>query len=189
MPEANRWPACFVNLHALIDRRMRGNAIHMQQLKCAQPQSNQNLGIELCIRMLQQRPDPLDRARSASAERRAPAPSSDADPVRKEPSTFLPRSRSSEWPLPFSMAFRIANAASARWRNCAHAANQAECPDCSPRAAQKIRRGHALLAFELQFDDFEPRVLRARDQQALVRRDATGPGSRRSCISVQPPAC
>ena len=44
-------------LDALIDRRMRGNAIHMQQLKCAQPQGDQHLRIELRIWMLQQWPD------------------------------------------------------------------------------------------------------------------------------------
>ena len=43
-------------LHAFIDRRMGRNAIEMHQLESTEAQGNQHFHVELCIRVLQERP-------------------------------------------------------------------------------------------------------------------------------------
>ena len=83
-------------LDALIDRRVRRNPIQMQQLKCAQPQRNQNFCIELRVWVLEQPANPLDRGQSASAKRRAREPSSGCGQPAERAATFLPRNKSSE---------------------------------------------------------------------------------------------
>ena len=55
----------------------------------------------------------------------------------------------------------------ARRRDSTHGSTRAaRRNDCS--AAQKLRGSHALLAFQLQLDDLEPRVLRAGNLQVLI---------------------
>ena len=51
-------PGSLNQLHAFANRRVRGNAVHEQHLKCAQPQPDQHFIIELCVRPHQQWANP-----------------------------------------------------------------------------------------------------------------------------------
>ena len=156
------------DLDALVNRRVYRNPIHVQQLKCAKPQRNRTSTSTLAFGCFS-KAGCADRDRSASAELPAQALSSGDDRTRRAAVTFLPRSKSSECPLLFSMSFRIANAARRAGETSLMALTKPH-PGMQSRAPQKIGGGHALLAFHLQLGNLDPRILRARNQQPMVRK-------------------
>ena len=45
--------------HAFVNRRMQRNPVHVQQLKCTEPQRDQNFDVNLGVRMFKENPDAL----------------------------------------------------------------------------------------------------------------------------------
>ena len=152
-------------LHAFVDRGMRGDAIHVKQLKCAEPQCDEHLGIEASVGPLEQRRNSASRpnlpAQRAEHERRCQVAVGGGERVHGPSAQQFVGVRMSaldgEQDLESSFA---------RGEMAATAFNPAACAAARRRTAQKFCRPETLLAFQLQLDQFEPCVLARRQRKA-----------------------
>ncbi len=158
-------------LHALVDCGAGGDAVQMEKLEGAQAEGDRISGSSLALgrlssdwiwwsRRICQRSTPSTRAvaRLRSAGERA--------------LTALPRSRSSEWEWPRSTAMRIWKAALRAGETAGIAMRLTVQPNralvASEAAAQELGCRKTLFAFELEFEEFEPGIFGAADEEAVV---------------------
>src|SRR5215472_3166548 len=132
----------FGQLDALVDCGVNRNAIHPQQLKCTEPQGNQNFGIELCIRVLQERAKapveinlPAQNAKSESSGEIAVCGRESCDALG-------PQHRVRMSPA-FAERFENGKSSATRWRNRTHRINPAVLRTSTRRLAETPMQPYA----------------------------------------------
>ncbi len=154
-------------LNAFIDRRMGRNAIEMHQLVSTEAQGNQDFHVELCIRVLQERPNEDGPIPVAIEGFPIQARLSDFDPqVRALRRACREAGRLNAIDLPQPQG-GLRMPLSALEKQLPSVSGQSR-PGAQPGSAEELGGTQALPAFELQLDELDPCARGAGDKHSLI---------------------